>query len=418
MTRDVHAASGVGREARAARSTGVNGIPEREALLQRARELTPRLREAAAQTEAARNVSDDVMNAFAEAGLFRILQPREFGGYEMDMGMLIAIASELARGCPSSAWVYAIGASHTYLAALFPSEVQDEIWANKTDVFIAGSYSPGCVAEKVGGGYRITGDWPFASGIDHASWALVGALLPCDDDTAPPAPGFLLLSVGDCTIADDWYTTGLCGTGSKRIVLENVFVPGHRKLGFGALLAGKSPGSARHDKPLYRLPFISTTPVGIISTGIGAVQGSIDEFLESVAGRTTRGAALGAGASIAHFGSVQSRFAEATACIDCARMLLHRTIDDAHAVVAAGEEVSVAQRIRNRRDHAFSVRLTEQAMAALDSVSGGKGLYKDSVLQRARRDVHAVGKHVSFNWDAVSTMYGQHAFSLDIRGQY
>jgi len=380
--------------------------------------MVPDLLARADETERLRRVSDATVGAFTEAGLFRILQPKQAGGYECSMRALIDVTFELSRGCTSSGWVYAIGASHTYLLSLFPQLVQREVWAGQRDVFIAGSYAPGCMAERVADGYRISGSWPFASGVDNASWVVVGALLPGETEGAPPQPGFLIVPKGDYDIDDDWHTTGLCGTGSKSIVLKNLVVPAHRKLPFRDLLAGNSPGARVHAGPLYRMPFIATTPVGLISTALGAVQGAIDEFLGTIATRSTRGAALGAGASIAHFGGVQSRFAEATACLDAARMLLYRSVDEAFAVVSGGQPVDVAMRIRNRRDHAFAMRLAEQAIDALDAASGGRGLYKRTVIQRAWRDVHAVGKHVSFNWDAVSTMYGQHAFGLEIKGQF
>lgn len=412
-------------------SAHTNGMaPTHADLVERARAFTPDLLVRAEATEQARRVSDTTVQAFTDAGLFRILQPKTRGGYEFDMRALIDVTFELSRGCTSSGWVYAIGASHTYLLSLFPKQVQDEVWGDRRDVFVAGSYAPGCLAERVPGGYRISGSWPFASGVDNASWVLVGALLPGETPGAPPtaaappaaamppAPGFLLLPKGDATIEDDWFTTGLCGTGSKSIVLKNYVVPEHRRLPFRDLLAGNSPGATVHPAPLYRMPFISTTPVGLISTALGAVQGAIDEFLGTINARSTRGAALGAGAGVAHFAGVQSRFAEATASLDAAKMLLYRSVDEALAVVAGGTPVDVAMRIRNRRDHAFAMRLAEQAIDALDAASGGRGLYKRNVIQRAWRDVHAVGKHVSFNWDAVSTMYGQHAFGLEPKGQY
>lgn len=400
-------------------SAHTNGTaPAYADLLQQARAFIPDLLARAEATEQARRVSDATVHAFADAGLFRILQPKSRGGCEFDMRSLIDVTFELSRGCTSSGWVYAIGASHTYLLSLFPKQVQDEVWADKRDVFIAGSYAPGCLAERVPGGYRISGSWPFASGVDNASWVLVGALLPGEAQGAPPQPGFLILPKSEAAIDDDWFTTGLCGTGSKSIVLKNYVVPERRKLPFRDLLAGNSPGAAVHPAPLYRMPFISTTPVGLISTALGAVQGAIDEFLGTINARSTRGAALGAGAGVAQFAGVQSRFAEATAALDAAKLLLYRSVDEAHAMVAGGTPVDVAMRIRNRRDHAFAMRLAEQAIDALDAASGGRGLYKRTVIQRAWRDVHAVGKHVSFNWDAVSTMYGQHAFGLEPKGQF
>lgn len=391
---------------------------DRDQLVARARALAPRLLSAAAQTEEARRVSDETVNAFAAEGLFRILQPKRVGGHELDMRALIDITIEIARGCPSSGWVYAIGASHAYMVSLFPAEAQGDVWRDETDVFVAGSYAPACRAERTADGFRISGSWPFASGVDNAKWAVVGALIPGAPGEPPLQPAFLLLPSDCYSIDDDWFTTGLCGTGSKQIVIDSVTVPFHRRLNFADALAGTSPGAVVNQGPLYRLPFIATTPVGLISTALGAVQGAIDEFVDSIAVRSTRGAALGAGASIAQFSAVQTRFAEATACLDAAKLLLYRSIDDAMACVRRGERIDVAGRIRNRRDHAFAVKLAEQAMAALDSVAGGRGLYRRSILQRAWRDVHAVGKHVSFNWDAVGSMYGQHAFGLEAKGQY
>jgi alkylation response protein AidB-like acyl-CoA dehydrogenase len=84
----------------------------------------------------------------------------------------------------------------------------------------------------------------------------------------------------------------------------------------------------------------------------------------------------------------------------------------------AGEAITVADRIRARRNQAFATRLALQAVEALNASTGGAGLLLDNPIQRAWRDVNAVARHVSLNWDAVGSMYGQHAFGLEPKGQY
>jgi alkylation response protein AidB-like acyl-CoA dehydrogenase len=393
-------------------------VPTPEILLERARSLVPWLRARAAQTERERRIGAETISRLEELGLFRILQPVRFGGYEHDLGLLIDINCELGRACASTAWVYGLGVAHRYLVAMFPLEAQQEVWAAGPDCFIAGSYAPSAMAQAENGGYRISGRWSFASGVDNAQWAALGVMFPPASPDAKPRPGFLLVPAAAYTIEDDWHTVGLCGTGSKTIVIADAWVPAHRMLGFPELLGGSAPGTGIHANPLFRMPFIATNPVSILSAGLGAAQGAIDEMLNEVATRGTRGATVGAGSRIGDFPTVQMRFAEATACLDAARLLLHRDCREVLDTLRSGAQVTVATRIRNRRDHAFAAGLAVRAVDAAYAVVGGQGLYLSNATQRAWRDAHAVAKHVSFNWDAVGAMYGQHAFGLEPRGQF
>jgi len=391
---------------------------DRRALVERATSIIPYLREQAVQTERDRGVSTRTVTMLREAELFRILQPSKFGGFEYDFNLLMNIIEEIGRGCGSSAWVYGLGAVHQWLIALFPIQAQHEIWDADFDAIVTGSYAPSATARTEAGGYRISGTWSFVSGVDHSNWSLVGVLFPPSANETAPTPGLLLVPATDYVIEDNWYTYGLCGTGSKSIVLTDVFVPAHRKLTFAQASSGNSPGAQAHDSPLYKISFLAALPTAIASPVFGMVQGAIDAFLATVAVRVTRGAAAGAGNRMAEFAAVQSRVAEATACLDAARLLIDRDNKEVMASVRQGLGISVETRIRNRRDHAFAVRLAVQAADALNACTGGGGLYLDNVVQRAWRDVNAVAKHITLNWDAVSTMVGQHAFGLEPRGAY
>ena len=392
---------------------------EPHVLVERARAMVPYLRERAAQTERERTIPAETYARMRDAQFFRILQPAEFGGFEYDFALMMDVIAEVGRGCGSSAWFCGLGIVHQWLLALFPIEAQRDVLATDANVIVTGSYAPQGMVTPEPGGYRVpAGRFAFASGVDHSTWSFIGVMFPPSGEQKTPVPGLLIVPSSDYTIDDDWQTNGLCGTGSKTIVIKDVFVPEHRKLTFPQAASGKSPGSSAHDDPLYKISFLAALPCAIASPAFGMVQGAIDDALATVAGQVTRGAAAGAGNKMAEFAAVQTRMAEATACLDAAKLLLYRDCAEVMAAVRGGEAITVDMRIRNRRDHAFAVKLAMQAATALNESSGGRGLYLDNPVQRSWRDVNAVSKHITLSWDAVSTMVGQHMFGLEPKGAY
>ena len=139
-----------------------------EVLLQRAAAIVPILRERANETERQRQVPAHSIAELTAAGLFRMVQPKRFGGEELDFNLLIRVISELARGCGSTGWVYGLSATSQWILALFPPQAQEEIWGGNPDAHIQGAVAPSAVAEKVEGGYRISGTWNYTSGCDNA----------------------------------------------------------------------------------------------------------------------------------------------------------------------------------------------------------------------------------------------------------
>ena len=389
-----------------------------EELVRRARALIPTLRARARSVEEARRVSAETTAMLRDADLFRLMQPARFGGFEYGFTELIDIVFEIGRGCGSTAWCYGLGAVHQWLLATFPLQAQNDVWADDPNTLLCGSYAPATNAVRTGRGFEISGKWSFASNCDNSDWALVGVMFPAEGD-AKPKPGFLLLPRKDYEIEDDWFTVGLAGTGSKSIVVrQKLFVPEHRMLTFEQASSNNPPGATEHANGVYRIPFLAGVPVSIASPALGMVQGAIDEFVEFIGERTTRGAVAGGGQRMAQFAQVQSRIAEASAALDAAKMLLKRDTREVEASAASRQLISVEKRIRNRRDHAYVVRLAVQAVNALFEAVGGGGLNLSSGIQRAWRDVNGVAHHVSLNWDVVSTMYGQHYLGLEPKGQY
>lgn len=392
--------------------------PEFAELLQRAAQLRPLVRERAQQTERERRVSAEITDLLLQAGLYRALQPRRFGGYEFSHEELRQLAFELGQGCASTGWCFGLGAANAWIVGMFPGEAQGDVWGRDADTLVAACIAPTGKATRVDGGFRLKGRWGFASNCDNSSWMALGAMAD-EGEGQPPRPIFLLVPAADYQVIDNWHTVGLSGTGSKDIAIEpEVFVPAHRSVSFAQVLEQQAPGALVNDGVLFRIPFLSGFPPLLANPAVAALRGALDEFVESVGTRATRGAFVGGGSTIAQFGHVQTAVAEAEAAIDAAQLILQRDLRLATELTAAGVKLDQQQRIAFRRGHAYAVKLCVQAIDGLYGVVGGTGIHLDSGIQRAWRDIHAVAHHISVNWNAVSTMVGQLRLGLTPRGQY
>lgn len=390
-------------------------------LVARACTMLPALRAREDAAEADRRVPAETIATMRDAGLFRAFQPARYGGNELDLDLLLRIGAGLAEGCGSSAWVGNLAMVHQWMIAGFPEQAQDDIWGDtptgNADAIALGTYAAAAEAVAVDGGFRLTGKWPFASGCDHGDWALLGARFAVPDSDKPE-PGLVLVPRADYAIVDDWHAVGLAATGSKTITCDDLFVPGHRHVLFPDLAAGRGPGRAVNTGPIYAVPLLSVLPVTIAAPALGILRAAIDDFTDRTRVRETRGAVAGGGHSMAGFANVQSKLAEATVALDAATLLLERDLAETLKIAKAGSDFSVELRLRNRLSHGYVVKLATDAINGLYAVSGGAELYRTERLQRAWRDINAIAHHIGLNWDAISTMYGQHRLGLEPQGQY
>jgi resorcinol 4-hydroxylase (FADH2) len=403
---------------RAATALATCDQPDIDALREAVRAALPEIAKRAPVAEQNRQVPPGNVALLREAGFLRLVQPRAFGGLEADFDVLVGLTMEVAAACASTGWVCGLAAAHQWLVANFPEEAQHDVWGENPDALVCGSYAPAGKAVAVDGGWRITGRWSFASGCDITQWAACGTLLPASADGQPPIAALMLVPRGDWKIDDTWNVVGLAGTGSKTLEITDVFVPAHRVLTFRDTCAGTSPGAALYDNPLYSAPMLSTIASCLACTAVGAAQGALDAYLAATSRRVTRGAVAGGNAKMAEFPTIQLRVAEAAASVDAARTILLRDLRTVIETVHRGELISQEQRITSRRGQAFAVSLALRAAEALNASTGGQGLDLANPVQRAWRDVNAVGRHISMNWDAVGTMFGQLALGLEPRGQY
>ena len=390
-----------------------------EDLIRRAVEMGPMIEDQADETERNRRVSDDMIGEMRERDFFRIYQPKRFGGLDYDSATAMTCSLEFSSADASTGWVCGLGIVHQWLVAQFPLQCMEDVWGDNPGAIACGSYAPVGECVPVEGGYKVTGEFYFASGVDVADWAIIGLFFPPDEEGGRPTPGFALAPKSDYTIDDNWHVMGLTGTGSKCIVCRDMFVPSHRRVSFADLVNGNSPGYQALQSNLYRYAFLSLVAHGISTPALGWLTGSLQAFTDSMNGRMTRGAVVLGGSRVKDFQAVQMRVGRAEACRRAAKAMLFAQLADSwEAVVDRGEVRDVAGRLDNRLTQAKLVELSVEGMDHLFGAVGGQGIYSSQRLQRAWRDAHAIAHHISFNWDALSSMYGQHMLGLEPQGQY
>ena len=391
-----------------AKTQSRGGAPDFATLLARAEALVPILRERAGRAEELRRLPDETIADLHQSGLFRILQPKRVGGSELPFRAIVELVAVIGRGCGSTAWVLANLAAHHWLLGMWPREAQDEIWGQSPDNLIGSALIfPRGRARRVDGGYRVTGRWPFSSGVDPAAWNLIGAILH-DEEAGTTEPRIFLVPAKDYTIIDTWHVIGLAGTGSKDVAAEDVFVPEYRTLAVSQITGGPNPGSAVNPSVLYQLPAISLFAFCIAGVSLGLAQGAIEYFTETTRTRTS----YYTGRNLADFVTLQIHLGEAAAIAAAARAVILSDCEEATRIVAEGGLPSLEQRASYRRDGAYAATLCTKAVDVLFQATGGGAIYARNPLQRAFRDVHAANAHYVLNWDINGAMFGRVALGL------
>jgi 3-hydroxy-9,10-secoandrosta-1,3,5(10)-triene-9,17-dione monooxygenase len=373
-----------------------------DALLQKARTLAPKLRERAEATGKARRIPDETIQDFWDAGLWYLMKPKKFGGPEHRPDVALSVAYELARADGSAGWVWAVMSIHDLLVALWPEEFQKEYWAKNT--LSASSFAPTGKATPANGGHKISGKWTFSSGIDNADWLLLGVFFGPPSGGSPiPDIRYVMLPKGDYKVIDDWFVFGLRGTGSKGVVVEDVFVPNHRICGLADMLQGTTPGSKVHDSPLYKTSVWGIIPFTISSPANGMARGALDAFIDDM--KVREGSYDHS--PLSKKPGMQLVVAEAGAMIDAADLLYRRSFRETIDKAMAGEPLTLEHRARSRRDQGWSVMTARQAAEKLFAAQAGRGLYEGNRIQRAYADVHALSGHIVAGWEMPAYSYGQ-----------
>jgi len=372
--------------------------------VERARALFPLLRAQARRADDERHLTPEMVDAFAGAHLARVVVPERFGGDGLGFTGVADVAIELGRASGSMGWVGGFWADHAQWIGLFPDEAQADVWANGPDARVATSFAPIGRVEQAGGGWRISGDWPWASGVGHSDWVMLGALAPDADGAI--ANHLFLVPVPEVRVVDTWYNAGLRGSGSDNVVAEDVFVPEHRRLSMADVREGTAPGAGVNASPIFTAPLMTHAGYGMLAPAIGIARGVLEAWAETARGKAHSYTREQLAASL----PMQLRLAESAALVDAAELTLRRCLE----TVERGEATTLEHRVRHRRDISFAMTLVTRAVDDLMQMAGAGALRDESPIQRGWRDVRAIACHVMLNFNAAAENYGRHALGVEL----
>jgi 3-hydroxy-9,10-secoandrosta-1,3,5(10)-triene-9,17-dione monooxygenase len=376
---------------------------DRAEILKRAGTLIAPFRERAVRCETLRRVPDNTVADLIDTKLLRICQPVRFGGSELGWDLLCEMSIEMARGDGSQAWVANVYAEHPYIVAMFEDEAQHEVWDDNPDMLLSASLLPvGGRVEKVDGGYRLAGKWPFASGIHHAGWVIIGEI--GEIENAQRDHLLFLIPRCDFAIDDDWFTVGMTGTGSASVVLDGTFVPSHRTIRARDILAGTTPGTRINKAPLYRMPLVGFAQTALAAVPIGTALGMVEDFKSFIRPKTK------APVPVMGLELLQARFAESAAEMHAASMMLVEAARRNMSRLAEGIALTDVDAALTMRDSGYALVLAKRAATRVFEATGAHGTYLSTPIQRGFRDVEVAGNHGSLAWDRSAMRYAQSAF--------
>ena len=374
-------------------------MPQQHPVITRTLALVPRLAGTAVATEQAKRVLPEQFDALADAGVFRMTAPRKYGGDEVDFQTQCDVLAHVARGCPSSSWVATIFSAMSWLAATFPDDAQEEIFASR-DPRISGVFSPTGTAIPVDGGYRVSGRWGFNTGGQGSEWTVVNALLGSGAEAMPLC---CIVTSSDLSRLDDWHASGMAGTGSHTILAHDIFVPARRAQPLPAMIGGAyAPSRHNAREPYFNLPLAAVLTVNGGGTPVGIAKGALDAFFARLPGRpiTYTTYTNQAEAAITHL-----QTGEAALLLDSA---------DAHIRRAAAlldqppeQPLSTRSRVKARAHVAYATGLARQTVDLLFHSSGASAIQSHVPIQRFQRDMQALANHAVMHAPTGIELYGR-----------
>lgn len=383
----------------------------RSELLQRARELQPLLRKNAAQTDRDRRAAEENILAIEQAGLFRIMQPRRYGGFGAPVRTHVEVAATLAEACPGTAWVQNLIGVCNWFASLLPERAQDDIFKANPKARVAGVFTPSSQTQRkeVEGGLVVSGKWYYASGCLHADWGLVG-LTEQDKDGKVIDQFIAFVPMQELTIEDTWHTVGMRDSGSACLVAEEVFVPRHRMYSVPRILAWDYPTEYKGQESCATAAFVPVAALILAGPQLGMARAALD-YVISMAGK--RAVTYTTYARQSDSTAFQLQIAEAAMKIDTAHLHVLRACDEVQRYAEANQFPDYKTRARMRCDTAYGIRNALEALNALMAAHGSGGFAESSPMQRWWRDANTAAGHAVGLPAVAVEIYGKALLDVD-----
>jgi 3-hydroxy-9,10-secoandrosta-1,3,5(10)-triene-9,17-dione monooxygenase len=375
----------------------------------RARELIPELRERAAQTALDRRLPVANIDALRRSGALKTIQAKRNGGHALGIRSHLDVMSALGRGCGSTAWVAGVVQAHSWLASHFPEQGQDDVYGDNPDTIVSAVIGPRGKATRTADGFHLEGVWPFGSGCERADWLLLGGIV-FDENGNELDQGDFMVPVSSVAIKDDWYVSGLTGTGSCTMVVTGVDVPAHRFLSLPGLIMGDSPGEHLHgDDWVQRCAPVPVLTIALCGGAIGIAKQALEDFPSAIKGKV-----------IAYTADQQEphpfthiRLGDAASRIREGELLLYAVADELDSAAQSNVEVPFLRRAEMRNDCATAVRRLLEGVEILFRESGATGVRTSSPMNRALADLQAINNHGLMKLETNQEMYGRLLLGLE-----
>jgi len=383
------------------------------ALIARAKNLVPLIEAAAPRIEADRALTEDVLAALHQAGLFRMLLPRSCGGAEVDPAVFSQAIEAIAKADASTAWCVSQASGVTMGAAYLKPAIAREVFGGPRSVLANGTASTKVKAIPVEGGYRVTGMWRFASGHKHANW-FGGHCVLCDASGNPrfAADGTttlertLLFPKASAKITDVWRVIGLKGTGSDSYAVDNLFVPED------FTYTRESPAERRECGPLYRFTTFNIFGIGFASVALGIARTMFESFTRLAEEKMP----YLTHSTLRENAAVQSQVGLAEARLQSSRALLLDTIQNLWTTVSQGENFSRDQQVALRMASTYATHQAKDVANFVYHAAGASAIFESNPFERRFRDIHTVTQQVQANASNFE-LVGQHLLGLEAQSR-
>jgi 3-hydroxy-9,10-secoandrosta-1,3,5(10)-triene-9,17-dione monooxygenase len=362
--------------------------------------LVPIIEKHAGESERLRKPIDGVMKAIEETQAYRYFVPKKYGGFEFGLESFMDIGVVLGAADLSTAWVVTFCMEHNWLVGLYNQQAQDHIFGQQPYIIAPGALAPRGKATKVEGGYRLSGHWEWGTGVMHADWVLVGALT---DHDGPPEVCMYALPIADARVVDTWQMSGMAGTGSNDIIVENAFVPSHLRENLTELRAGDSPGARYHKTATYRMPMLPVLGLTAAAPAVGCAKQAVVRFRERLHERTV----YGTQDKQSERALAQSRLAHLTVRVKTVEIMLKCIAKD---VANWGKSRTICpdiERAELRVRIGHVVRESRNIVREVVEVSGAHAHNLSNPVGRALRDLETLSCHTVFDLDIATESYGK-----------
>jgi alkylation response protein AidB-like acyl-CoA dehydrogenase len=357
----------------------------------------PALRARVAETEQLRQLPQETIDDVQRSGLFELMTPTKWGGQGGGLRDYVEVTKVLAEGDPSASWPLSFLMLHHWLLARFPVAAQEAMFADGPVALTAAVANPPGKAVEADGGYRLTGRWAYASAVMHADWLVAVGMTPTE-----AKPKWFLVPLTDVTVHDTWHTSGMRGTGSHDVSVDDLFVPSEMAIDFELWGSPDNPGVGLHEEPITGYDFRDVMGLIFPAILVGAARATLRDFGERLPVRKL------AFASTPQVDSptTRARYGRAAGEVRVAEILLDHATESIVARYASGGRFSDEERVLLKLELLNCAQTAHRAIATVIDGSGSSIFKTNNLAQHYQRDTDMIMGHFTFDADWVTEVAG------------